>query len=118
MLVRLQAPRFFVERDLVVLTANVQNSLPAEATARVRLQLGGDNAEIVPPGDPAAAGLLPAAFHPAEAETSVRVPKDGETRAVCRSTPCTRTGKFTCVASEASRASADIRTWSCPSRFT
>ncbi len=47
LLVRLQAPRFFVERDLVALSANVHNYTDAPQKARVRLALGEDYAEIV-----------------------------------------------------------------------
>src|SRR5204863_3266229 len=39
LLVRLQAPRFFVERDQVVVSANVHNYLPHDVRARVRLDL-------------------------------------------------------------------------------
>ncbi len=49
LLVRLQAPRFFVERDEVVLTANVHNYLPDKKTVEVSLELGGDT--LVPPED-------------------------------------------------------------------
>ena len=38
LLVRLQAPRFFVERDEVVLSANVHNYLKTEKTARVSIK--------------------------------------------------------------------------------
>ena len=41
-IVRLQAPRFFVERDEVVLSANVHNYLPHEKQVRVVLELEGD----------------------------------------------------------------------------
>lgn len=37
LLVRLQAPRFFVDRDQVTLSANLHNYLPAAKTARVEL---------------------------------------------------------------------------------
>ncbi len=40
--VRLQAPRFFVERDEVVLSANVHNYLPTEKQVRVQLALEGE----------------------------------------------------------------------------
>ena len=39
LLVRLQAPRFFMEYDEVVVSANVHNYLPAVKTARVSLEL-------------------------------------------------------------------------------
>jgi len=42
LLVRLQAPRFFVERDEVVLSANVHNYLPTAKQVTVRLDLEGN----------------------------------------------------------------------------
>jgi uncharacterized protein YfaS (alpha-2-macroglobulin family) len=41
LIVRLQAPRFFVERDEVVLSANVHNYLKSKKQVRVELQLNG-----------------------------------------------------------------------------
>ena len=41
-IIRLQAPRFFVERDEVVLSANVHNYLPEAKKIRVQLVLAGD----------------------------------------------------------------------------
>jgi uncharacterized protein YfaS (alpha-2-macroglobulin family) len=55
LIVRLQAPRFCVEGDEVVLSANVQNYLPTAAHVKVRLDLSGDTAEIV-----RSEGLFPA----------------------------------------------------------
>ncbi|MEM7391280.1 MAG: alpha-2-macroglobulin family protein, partial [Verrucomicrobiota bacterium] len=43
LLVRLQAPRFFVEKDEVVLSANVHNYLKGERTVEVSLGLEGDH---------------------------------------------------------------------------
>jgi uncharacterized protein YfaS (alpha-2-macroglobulin family) len=65
LLVRLQAPRFFVERDRLVLTANVHNYQEQAVKALVRLDLAGDTAELVSAG----AG-----------ETTVDVPAGGEKR--------------------------------------
>lgn len=42
LLVRLQSPRFFVERDEVVLSANVHNYTQTDQRVRVELQLEGD----------------------------------------------------------------------------
>ncbi len=42
LLVRLQAPRFFVERDEIVLSANVHNYTSQDRRVRVALQLEGD----------------------------------------------------------------------------
>src|SRR5207245_7558425 len=41
LIVRLQAPRFFVEKDEVVLSANVHNYLKADKTVSVTLELDG-----------------------------------------------------------------------------
>lgn len=45
LLVRLQAPRFFVERDEVVLSANVHNYLDSEKQVQVSLELEGGTLE-------------------------------------------------------------------------
>ncbi|MCO6044459.1 MG2 domain-containing protein [Aeoliella sp. ICT_H6.2] len=42
LLVRLQTPRFLVERDEVVISANVHNYLPSDKRVKVRLELDGD----------------------------------------------------------------------------
>jgi uncharacterized protein YfaS (alpha-2-macroglobulin family) len=44
-IVRLQAPRFFVEKDEVVLSANVHNYLKTDKQVRVRLELEGGTLE-------------------------------------------------------------------------
>ena len=49
LLVRLQAPRFFVERDEVVLSAVVHNYLESEKLVRVVLGLEGDTMESLAP---------------------------------------------------------------------
>lgn len=64
LLVRLQAPRFFVERDLLVLSANVHNYGDKTARTRVRLDLGGEGA----------------AETTAPRETWLDIPKNGERR--------------------------------------
>lgn len=48
LLIRVQTPRFFVERDRIVLSADVHNYLPEAARVKVSLDLGGDLAEVVP----------------------------------------------------------------------
>ncbi len=63
LLVRLQTPRFLVERDEVVLSANVHNYLPTAKEVRVRLELDGDY--LTPQG---------------ELETVVNIEPNGETR--------------------------------------
>ncbi|MGV3722436.1 MAG: alpha-2-macroglobulin family protein, partial [Actinomycetota bacterium] len=55
LLVRLQSPRFFVERDELVLSANVHNYTETEQKVRVALELGGETlyaAGAAPPGPP------------------------------------------------------------------
>src|SRR5271168_5099403 len=47
LLVRLQAPRFFVEKDEVVLSANVHNYLNKDKTVKVSLELEGKTLEIL-----------------------------------------------------------------------
>ncbi len=63
LLVRLQAPRFFVEKDEVVLTANVHNYLPSMKSARVVLELEGNTLQPVD-----------------AAERTVEIPAGGEQR--------------------------------------
>jgi uncharacterized protein YfaS (alpha-2-macroglobulin family) len=62
-IVRLQAPRFFVETDEVVLSANVHNYLKTAKEVRVRLELEGDVLE-----------------GPESLEKTVEIPADGEAR--------------------------------------
>lgn len=63
LIVRMQAPRFFVEKDEVVLTANVHNYLESKKNVEVRLELEG--------GQLAAIG---------ETTVKIEVPPDGEKR--------------------------------------
>ena len=49
LMLRLQAPRFFVEKDEVVLSANVHNYLDAEKKVRVVLELDGKTLEAMVP---------------------------------------------------------------------
>jgi uncharacterized protein YfaS (alpha-2-macroglobulin family) len=62
-IVRLQAPRFFVERDEVVLSANVHNYLKTSKQVRVKLELEGGSLEA-----------------PESAEKILEIAADGETR--------------------------------------
>ena len=67
LLVRLQAPRFFMERDELVLSANVHNYTGREQKVRVTLELYGDAlvaASTPPPGAPG-----PRAVHLPRADT-------------------------------------------------
>lgn len=63
LILRLQAPRFLVQKDEVVLSANVHNYLDKEKTVTVKLELEGDQ-------------LKP----PAETTVKVKVPAGGEER--------------------------------------
>ena len=74
LIVRLQAPRFFVQKDLVMLSANVHNYLETEKTVKVVLDLGGKTLELVAPD---AADALP---NSKAMRTLVKVPAGGETR--------------------------------------
>ncbi len=47
LILRMQAPRFFVEKDEVVLSANVHNYLDDAKTVRVALELDGDELEAM-----------------------------------------------------------------------
>ncbi|HEX6962392.1 MAG TPA: alpha-2-macroglobulin family protein, partial [Lacipirellula sp.] len=62
-IVRMQAPRFFVETDEVVLSANVHNYLEESKQVRVRLELEGDSLE-----------------GPESLEKTVEIAADGEAR--------------------------------------
>lgn len=63
LLVRLQAPRFFVQTDEVVLSANVHNYLKTDKDVQVKLELEG--------------GVLEA---PKDSSSTVRIPAGGEKR--------------------------------------
>jgi uncharacterized protein YfaS (alpha-2-macroglobulin family)/tetratricopeptide (TPR) repeat protein len=76
LLVRLQAPRFFVERDAVVLSANVHNYQAKDARVKVTLGLGDSTAELAAGGE--MREMCPTAS--ASPEVWVDVPKDGEKR--------------------------------------
>ncbi len=62
-IVRMQAPRFLIERDEVVLSANVHNYLPTAKQVKVRLELDGKTLEL-----------------PTAAESTVEVAAGGEKR--------------------------------------
>jgi uncharacterized protein YfaS (alpha-2-macroglobulin family) len=79
LLVRLQAPRFFVQKDEVVLSANVHNYLKADKDVAVSLELDG--------GTLAALGSLPQKVHIAaggEKRVDWRVKVQNEGEAVVR----------------------------------
>jgi uncharacterized protein YfaS (alpha-2-macroglobulin family) len=62
-IVRMQAPRFLVERDQVVLSANVHNYLPDAKQVKVRLEQTGNCLEL-----------------PSDVEQTVEIPAGGERR--------------------------------------
>lgn len=79
LIVRLQAPRFFVEKDEVVLSAIVHNYLETEKQCRVELALDGGTLELMPSGDrsPAAgAGGTPLST----LASQLAIPAGGEVR--------------------------------------
>jgi uncharacterized protein YfaS (alpha-2-macroglobulin family) len=63
LIVRMQAPRFFVETDEVVLSANVHNYLASAKQVQVKLEFDGNTIEL-----------------PSAAESTVEVPAGGERR--------------------------------------
>lgn len=63
LLIRMQTPRFFVEKDEVVLSANVHNYLDTPAAVTTRLELAGGTLELMGP-----------------AETKIDLPSKGERR--------------------------------------
>ncbi len=96
-IVRLQAPRFFVERDEVVLSANVHNYLPHEKQVRVLLELEGNTLN-----------------GPGELEKIVSIPAGGEQRvdwrvtAVREGTATIRMNAFTDEESDAVQMSFPV----------
>src|SRR5207302_4398053 len=63
LLVRLQAPRFFTQKDEVVLSANVHNYLKSAKAVKVKLELEGPTLSLM-----------------GGAEQTVRIPANGEKR--------------------------------------
>ncbi|HLK61513.1 MAG TPA: alpha-2-macroglobulin family protein, partial [Chthonomonadaceae bacterium] len=57
LIVRLQAPRYFVEKDVMVLSANVHNYTGEVARVKVQLDLGNDCLEVVPTPSLLVAGI-------------------------------------------------------------
>ncbi|MFV0444001.1 MAG: alpha-2-macroglobulin family protein, partial [Planctomycetaceae bacterium] len=78
LIVRLQAPRFFVEKDEVVLSAIVHNFLDEEKQAQVELVLDGDTLELVK-GQVASVEGTKSTLDP-RPSTLVQIPAGGETR--------------------------------------
>lgn len=75
LIIRLQAPRFFVQKDEVVLSANVHNYLKAEKSVQVVLELEGKTLE---PLDQPARTVKVAANDEARVDWRVRVLDEGQ----------------------------------------
>ncbi len=75
LIVRLQSPRFFVQKDEVVLSANVHNYLAAEKRVRVTLALEGGT---LAPIDPPVKDVVIAAGGEARVDWRVKVINEGE----------------------------------------
>ena len=77
LILRLQAPRFFVETDEVVLSANVHNYLKAAKKVKVTLELEGGCLELMPQHE-AAQTVTISANGEARVDWRVSVRKEGE----------------------------------------
>ena len=75
LMVRLQAPRFFVEKDEVVLSANIMNRLGSDKTVRAILELEGDT--VVCLGNPTQ-DVAVAAGGEVRVDWRVRAVREGE----------------------------------------
>lgn len=83
LIVRLQAPRFFVEKDEVVLSAIVHNYLETEKQCRVELDLGGGTLELMQssvqsPASSAGSGVKVTQL--STLNSQLTIPAGGETR--------------------------------------
>ncbi|MBL8849614.1 MAG: alpha-2-macroglobulin, partial [Planctomycetaceae bacterium] len=79
LLVRLQAPRFFVETDEVVLSAIVHNYLATEKSAEVVLELEGNTLELIA-SSPLPPGEGPGVRAASPGTQRVTIPANGEVR--------------------------------------
>jgi len=81
-IVRLQAPRFFVETDEVVLSANVHNYLKTDKQVRVKLDLEGNTLIPISPAPSPSAGRAGEGGEVGtnSLETTVELPAGGEHR--------------------------------------
>ncbi|HID78668.1 MAG TPA: alpha-2-macroglobulin [Planctomycetaceae bacterium] len=77
LIVRLQAPRFFIEKDEVVLSANVHNYLDSEKAVQVALELDGDVLQLME-GHEAVRTVRIAPEGEARVDWRVRVTREGE----------------------------------------
>ncbi len=75
LLLRLQAPRFFVQKDEVVLSANIHNYLEDEKDVRAVLELDGDTVELMSPTE---VEVRVASNGEARVDWRVKVVKEGE----------------------------------------
>ena len=75
LILRMQAPRFFVERDEVVLSANVHNYLDSQKMVRVTLECDGNQLELL--GEPTRTVRI-AADDEARIDWRVKVTNEGE----------------------------------------
>ncbi|MCO6430542.1 MAG: alpha-2-macroglobulin [Deltaproteobacteria bacterium] len=75
LLLRLQAPRFFVEKDEVVLSANIHNYLPQQKSILAKIELPGGNLELM---DPAQKNITVESNGELRVDWRVKVLKEGE----------------------------------------
>jgi uncharacterized protein YfaS (alpha-2-macroglobulin family) len=75
LLLRLQAPRFFVEKDEVVLSANIHNYLESDKSVRAVLELEGGGLEAL---DPPEQSVTVAAGGEARVDWRVKAVREGE----------------------------------------
>ncbi len=80
LILRMQAPRFFIEKDEVVLSANVHNYLKTKKSVQVRLELEGGQLAPLGPLEQTAA-IEPEGE--ARVDWRVKVAKDGEAVSAC-----------------------------------
>lgn len=78
LMVRLQAPRFFVEKDEVVISANVHNEMDTAQEVKASLELEGGVLEFVTPSLPSLASLPPQSEK--RLDWRVRVTGEGEAK--------------------------------------
>ncbi len=75
LLLRLQAPRFFVEKDEVVLSANIHNYLDSPKKVRAALELDGNSLELIGKGSQ---GIKISAGGEERVDWRVKVKREGE----------------------------------------
>jgi uncharacterized protein YfaS (alpha-2-macroglobulin family) len=78
-LIRMQAPRFFTERDTLVLSADVHNYLPEKAEVKCRLEMDGDNLAFV--NSTEASSAAPGVVNPCTSpETTITLDSNSQKR--------------------------------------